>query len=100
MKFALAYNQYILYAYSRLQRPENGMASKQYGRTQAQRKRLFKAAMVYFGYTRETWARKHGFSPGYVDRVRGGFEQNARLNDLMDVTIARLHEAVVKELAA
>lgn len=62
-----------------------------------EQKRLFRAAMTYFGYTRETWAAQHEISTGYLDQVRGGFEQSDRVLGQIIDTINKFRGAVAKE---
>jgi hypothetical protein len=66
----------------------------------AEDKRLFRAALIYLGYTRETWAAEHGFSTSYVDQVRGGFVPSPTILKMVAHTIARFQKAVADDAKA
>lgn len=72
-------------------------ASRKHTGLSTEDKRLFRAAMVYFGYTRETWSKFHGISLGYFDQIRGGFQRNERVLDQVRDTIRQFRQAVALE---
>ena len=93
--------QYILYtlALRRFSQFLRRMAhsTKRSSGLSAEQKRLFRAAMIYLGYTRETWAAEHGISTGYLDQVRGGFQFSDHVVEMVLNTISRFRRAMAAE---
>lgn len=65
-----------------------------------EQKRLFRAALLYFGYTRETWAAHHHIGTGYLDHVRAGFATSDRVTGQILDTIAAFQRRVAEDYIA
>lgn len=62
--------------------------------------RCFKAALAYFGETRQTWAKKQRFTVATLENVKLGFRTNVRVDQAIDGLINEFREAVAEEFAA
>lgn len=61
------------------------------------RNQLFKAALAYFGETRESWGKANNTTVSYLAQVQGGFKKSPRIAKLVDQTIALFLEAVTED---
>lgn len=77
----------------------NPTSKRSHGLSPEQR-RLFRAALTYFGYTRETWAAQHNISSGYLDHVRGGFATSDRVTGQVLDTITTFQRMVTEDYLA